>query len=489
MNSRFLFSICLIYLVFPCPVSAQIEKYNLGEIISLAQGESPQVKIEKVRLSNAFWRLQSFKADLKPRINLNATLPNLNRTIDEVVLPTGASQYLNRSQMNNNLGINLSQSISATGGTVFAATGLSRLDIFKTNTTDANFSYRGQPFYLGFSQPISGYNSWKWEKQLRPLEFEASKKIFSENKENIASQVVALYFDLLLSQLELNAISKLKSSSDTLYLLNKSRFEVGKIAETELLQSEINLMNTDVSVAQSKLQVSTANERLRNFLGLQRNVEFELVAPDAIPEFIVTAEDAIDRARKNRSEFINQTISKLNAESNLDRARRNKEISFNGTIGFTQTGKTVAEALSKPLDQEIIFLGINMPIADWGKTKARTEIAKSNLELVNMNNEQERTNFEQEIRLKVNQIQLKKDGVKIAQRANEASNKRFDLSTQRYLIGKISITELNQAIEDQNKSRQAYFNALRDFWVSYFEIRRLTLYDFIERKELVHEQK
>ncbi len=75
--------------------------------------------------------------------------------------------------------------------------------------------------------------------------------------------------------------------------------------------------------------------------------------------------------------------------------------------------------------------------------------------------------------------------IKIAKRAAEASNKRYELSTQLYLIGKISITELNQAIEDQNRSRQAYYNALRDFWEGYFEIRRLTLYDFINNKALI----
>lgn len=479
-------ALALVILLYPWILKAQSEKFNLQQIIRMAQGESPQVKIENVRLSNAYWRLQSFKADLKPRIGLNATLPFLNRTIEEIVLPNGGSQFVNRSLMNNNFGISLSQEIAATGGTIFAATGLSRLDIFKTKNIDGNISYRGQPFYLGFQQPILAYNNWKWDKQVRPLEYEASQKIFSENKENIASQAVILYFDLLIAQLELSAISKLKASSDTLYLLNKSRFDVGKIAETELLQSEINLMNTDVSVAQAKLQVSTANERLRNYLGVQRSINFEVTAPAEIPEFIITPDEAIDYARRHRSEFINQSINKLRAESNLDQAKRNKVINLNATIGFTQTGATISDALTSPLDQEIINFGLNIPVADWGKTKARKEIAKSNLELVNMNNEQERTNFEQEIRLKVNQIQLKKDGVRIATRANEASNKRFELSTQRYLIGKVSITELNQAIEDQNKSRQAYFNALRDFWVSYFEIRRLTLYDFIERKELIY---
>lgn len=478
----------VIFLFFTLPLVAQSdgEKYTLDQIIALSQSAAPDVLLEKTRLSNQYWRLQQYKASLRPQINLDATLPNFNRSIGLITLPDGSGRYINRSLMNNDLSISLQQVLPFTGGTIYAATGLNRLDVFRTTAVDPNVSYLGNPFFIGFSQPLFAFNSWKWDKTIRPLQFEEANKKFTENLENLAMQSVTFFFDLLVAQLEEQAIKSNKANADTLYELNKSRFEVGKIAETELLQSEINAMNTDVELSQASLDVSTANEKLRNFLGIQKSIYFDLYTPNDLPNLTIDPAQAIEYARLNRSEFISNELSELEAKQFLDRARKNQQVRVNltGNLGFTQTGKSVSEVFSNPLDQEIIRLDIGIPLADWGKAKASREIASSNLELVTQTNSQQKSNLEQEISLKVKQFDLKKKRVSIAQRASEASQKRYYFSTQRYLIGKVGIVELSQAIDDQNRSRKAYFSALRDYWLAYYEIRKLTLYDFINDRNI-----
>ncbi|MBK8045359.1 MAG: hypothetical protein IPK21_23515 [Haliscomenobacter sp.] len=59
---------------------------------------------------------------------------------------------------------------------------------------------------------------------------------------------------------------------------------------------------------------------------------------------------------------------------------------------------------------------MEIPIADWGKAKARREIAQSNFELERLNVAQERVNFEQSILLKVRQFDLVRDQVSRALR-------------------------------------------------------------------------
>ena len=261
---------------------------------------------------------------------------------------------------------------------------------------------------------------------------------------------------------------------------------MGKIAETELLQSEINAMNTDVELSQTALNVSTSNEKLRNFLGIQRSISFELITPNELPDLKIDPTQAIEYARQHRSEFISQQVNRLQAEQFLDEAKKDQRANVNltGNLGFTQTGKTINDALKKPLDQEIVRLDIGIPLADWGKSKARREIAGSNLALVNQTISQQKSNLEQEVSLKVKQFDLKKERVRIALRASEASQKRYFFSTQRYLIGKVGIVELSQAIEDQSKSRKAYFSALSEYWLAYYEIRKLTLFDFVNNQKI-----
>ncbi len=477
-----------LFILITVQALSQPEKQTLtlDQVIALAQSEAPEVLLEKTRLSNQYWRLQQYKASLRPQINLNASLPNINRTIDLITLPDGSSQYVNRSLMNNDLAISLNQVIPMTGGTIFAATGLNRLDIFKTSVVDPSISYLSRPFFIGFTQPLFSFNSWKWDKSIRPLQFEEANKKYTENLENLALQAVTYFFDLLVAQLEEQAVKSNKANADTLFELNKSRFQVGKIAETELLQSEINAMNTDVELSQTALNVSTSNEKLRNFLGIQRSISFELITPNELPDLKIDPTQAIEYARQHRSEFISQQVNRLQAEQFLDEAKKDQRANVNltGNLGFTQTGKTINEALKKPLDQEIVRLDIGIPLADWGKSKARREIAGSNLALVNQTISQQKSNLEQEVSLKVKQFDLKKERVRIALRASEASQKRYFFSTQRYLIGKVGIVELSQAIEDQSKSRKAYFSALSEYWLAYYEIRKLTLFDFVNNQKI-----
>ncbi len=56
--------------------------------------------------------------------------------------------------------------------------------------------------------------------------------------------------------------------------------------------------------------------------------------------------------------------------------------------------------------------------------------------------------------------------------------KGYDITKARYLIGKISITDLNIAQAEADNSKSNYINTLWIYWRNYYDLRRLTLYDF-----------
>jgi outer membrane protein TolC len=128
-----------------------------------------------------------------------------------------------------------------------------------------------------------------------------------------------------------------------------------------------------------------------------------------------------------------------------------------------------------------------VPIADWGKSKARRAVALSNRELVQRQVDQERENFKRTILLRAQQFGLVRRNSEIAAQSIEAARLRYEITYQRYLIGKISVTDLNLALGDQESARRAYLQSIRDFWMALFEIRGLTLYDFIQDRSLMFE--
>ncbi|MBK9984995.1 MAG: TolC family protein [Saprospiraceae bacterium] len=154
-------------------------------------------------------------------------------------------------------------------------------------------------------------------------------------------------------------------------------------------------------------------------------------------------------------------------------------------FGLTQTGTKLDQVYTNLIDQEVVRIGLSVPIADWGKSKARKSVALSNLELEQKQIEQEKENFRHVVTLRAQQFDLIRRNAEVAERYFEAARKRYDITYQRYLIGKISVTDLNLALADQEGARRGYLQSIRDFWMALYDIRGLTLYDFVNEKSLM----
>ncbi len=482
-----LYSCFLLLLILQ--VKAQDRNYSLDlfQVITLAQSDAPDALLAETRFTNASWRYKSYLANYKPQLDLGATIPDLSRTIDAITLPDGTEKFINRSLLNSSAFTTLTQNIPLTGGSIFAYSSLRRLDILKTSTINASKSYLTTPISINIQQPLFQFNPMKWDRILSPIEYEESQKEYSEDMEEVAYQAVQYFFDVLNAQLNLEAANQERANADTLFEIGSGRYQVGKIAETELLQLELRVMNADAALAEAELNLQTSTEQLRNHLGIREATSFNLLSPDEIPDIQISPQDALDQARLNRSDIISYRRRQLEADRDVEQEKKSQGVNLdiNGRFGLTQTSTTFSDAYANPLDQEVFTLRLTVPIADWGKQEARKQIALSNQKLIYQTIEQEKVNFERDILIKVQQLDLKRESVTRATKALEAAEKRLDLTHKRYVIGKVDITELNLANNEREKNRQAYITALRNFWEAYYEIRLLTLYDFINKKPLL----
>lgn len=456
---------------------------SLAEVIRIAQGEAPVALIAQTRLSNNYWRYQSSLADFKPQLSFYGTLPDLNRSIESIPLPDGTEKFLNRSFMNTQAGVRMSQRVAQTGGLFYAGTNMRRIDLFGDF---ASKSYLSAPLSVGFIQPLFQFNQYKWDRQLQALDYEFSTKRYSEEKEQIAYDAVNYFFTLYIAQLNLEEAQRQKVYADSLYRISIGRFEVGRIAETSLLQIELRSKNADTDVATELLNYQTANQNLRNFLGVKNEVEFNLLKPEILVDYDVNGAEALQYARAHRSRTTEFRIRLMSAQMDMEEAKKSGgvEIDLSGSFGLSQTAPTFVDAYRNPIDQERITLGFSVPIADWGKNQARREIAKSNLELTQRTIEQDNVNFEQEVVLRVQQFALKRSQLELSLRASEVAEKRVQIAKSRYEIGKIDVTDLNIALNEYQDARKAYIQSVWSLWTAHYEIRNLTLYDFINRKSL-----
>jgi outer membrane protein TolC len=91
---------------------------------------------------------------------------------------------------------------------------------------------------------------------------------------------------------------------------------------------------------------------------------------------------------------------------------------------------------------------------------------------------QDEVNAEQEIITQVRQFELLRLQIEITKKSDQVARERYNVAQNRYLIGKIDITNLNIALTEKDNAKRSYLEALRTYWSSYFNLRRLTLFDF-----------
>jgi outer membrane protein TolC len=460
--------------------SSEVRHLNLEEVIEIAREQSPDALAARHRYRGSYWRHQSYKAGYLPGLRLDATLPNLNRNIQAITLPDGSDVFVRRSLASSSGTLSLNQRIGFTGGQIFMNTGLERIDLIRDdgNTT----SFLSTPINVGFSQPIFGYNPYKWERKIEPLLFQEARKRYIEDLETISMRANNLFFDLLLAQINIEINTLNLANNDTLYEISKGRYSLGRIAENELLQMELNVLNSEAALEQARIDYEAALFRFRSYLGIENVENVTLIVPVERHNMLIQVEAALEQARQNRSDIIALERQQLEAESEVSQARSESRFNANlfAVYGLTQTADNFSDAYVDPLDQQQLRVGIQIPILDWGVGRGRVRMAESNRELVYTNVEQALIDFEQEVFLRVMEFNMLDRQLMIASKADTIADKRYEVSRQRYLIGRIDILELNIALEEKDRAKQRYLAALRNYWRGFYEMRRLTLYDFKE---------
>jgi outer membrane protein TolC len=249
---------------------------------------------------------------------------------------------------------------------------------------------------------------------------------------------------------------------------------------------ELQLLRSQQAVAQSNLDQETALLRLRSYIGISgENERFILSLPESIPQFEVSVDEALKYAMENRSDFIAFERRRHEAESQLASAKGQRfQTTLTASYGFNNSGSTINDVYQDPLNQQRINLGFNVPILDWGRNKSRMRTALANKELTEFIIAQDEVTFEQEIITQVGQFEMLRLQIEITKKSDQVAQERYNVAQNRYLIGKIDITNLNIALTEKDNAKRDYLQALRSFWTAYYDLRRLTLYDFAENRLL-----
>lgn len=475
----------VISFILTCNINAQENRtMTLEDVIRTASQQSLDAFINENMYLSSYWEYRYFKADKLPSLTLNATPFDYNRSMQKVYnYDENRDEFKEREDFNSDLSLDLNQNVGLTGGRIFAS---SSLNMTQKLGDDKVSSYSSTPFSIGYTQQINGYNSLKWESKIEPVKFEKAKKTFLQAQEELSIKATRRFFDLLDAQIEVTISETNLANADTLFTIGKGRFQVGTVTQDELLDLELSHMNAQLALTRAKLELDRAVANLNSFLSFEKNTKIECIIPAELPNLQVNALEAVDHAMTNNPEILNQEQRLLQEDRKVKQAK--SETGVTGDVfalyGLNQNSQEFNEVYQDPLDRQRFRIGVNLPILDWGRRKGQLSMAESNREVVRLSINQEKIDFEQNIIMNVMEFNLQGSQVQNSAKADTIAQLKYDVTQQRFLIGKQDITRLNIARNDREQARRAYVRSLRSYWNYYFTIRELTLYDFEKRVTL-----
>lgn len=470
----------LCFFVLSLTASSQIV-YSLDNIIGLAKGQSPQAKQAETRKENRFWQYRFFKSNYNPQLALSGNLPAYSNQFIPVVQEDGSTQFRPVEQTNSSLALGLFQPIAPTGGSISVNTRASQFQDLVIDDT----RWRSTIVDLTINQPIFAYNDLKWDKKTEPIRYEESKRSYVEEMEFVSRTAVQRFFDYLDAQVNYQIAEFNLSNNDTIYNIEKGRYNIGTTSEDKLLQVELQLLRSKQDLANAELDLQTSRLALRTFIGLNEGENFNLALPEDIPIFPVDEDVALQYAKDNRSDFIAFERRRIEADAQVAEAKGQRfQMNLNASFGLNSAGQSFDQSYQDGQTQQFANLTLNIPIVNWGRNEARMKTALANKQLTDYVIAQEEQNFEQEIITQVRQLDVLRQQIEISRKSDEVAQKRYEVAQNRYLIGKIDITNLNIALTEKDNARRSYINALRSYWIAYYDLRRLTLYDFANNELL-----
>ncbi len=477
------FLICLLICNFFLAHAQDTLRLSLEDAIQSAQIQSPITRSTKLDMIAARWDYQAFQASLKPQISMNANIPGFSRSITEISQDDGSSLFRTQSRAFSDIGLNIQQQIPLTGGSVFFSSSINSL--FNFEPID-NRLWQTNPLLITLIQPIFQINTIKWDKQQEALRYQLAEISYLAALEDISINITQIYFDALTAQTNRDRAQLNVSNNDTIYRISEGRFSVGNIAENELLQSELSLMSARSELEQATLDYEQAVRQLRIELGLERDLPIRLVLPNNLPDSEIDVDLAIEEAMRNGEFTASARLQRFNANRNVAVAKNanNFQADLRATFGLNQSAENLSDAFNNQLDRQFFSVGIDVPIFNWGRAKAENNAAIARQESLNESLELAQQNFENDVYFQVMSIRQLDRQLEISAKSEDIALRRYDISRNRYLIGKISIQDLFIAQQEKDNAQQRYISDLRRFWTAWLGLRRITLYDFEKQEPL-----
>ncbi len=465
-----------LFLPRAAPLAAQ-DALTLGQAIAMAQERGHQAHAAEAALEAGRSRTRSFSSRLLPQLSLTGSLPAYNRSIIAVVQPDGTTLFRPQQQTNASLTMQLTQKLPFTGGDLFVSSSLARLRV--TGQQDIE-TWSSTPFAIGLRQGILRPNAAGWDHREQNVQAELDERSYREAMEDIALTVTGLFYDVYAGRVALRNATANAATNDTLYRLNQGRFEVGKIGENDLLQSELALLRSRTTLDGARLEYDRALAALRLALNLPADRPLAVAVSATLPTLEPDTAVAVAQALRNRAAVIGVELQDVQARRRVTEAKLANGIgaTVQASFGYNATAPEAKLAYQDLLEARQFTLSVQVPLWQWGAHGEDVRAAEAERDRTESLAQSTLEQTAHDAHYAALQLSQARRNVELSAKADTVAGKRFEVAYNRYVIGRISIDNLYIAQNEKDQAVSQFVQALRGYWQAYYRLRRVTLFDF-----------
>jgi outer membrane protein TolC len=473
-------------ITLPLKMNADTIHIHLNDAIELGISRSVDAVVAQNQYVSAYWEYKTFRTELLPEVIFNTTLPHYSRSYNSFQNPDGSFSYVGNDYSLINTSFSINQNIPLTGGRIAVESSFERL---RQHGNNASSHYKSIPGRISLEQPLFGFNRVRWLQRIEPIKYSEAQKRLVSNQEEIALTVIEYYFNLLLGRINLDMAKQNRDNAERLYIVAEARHEMGQLSRVDLLQMEASKLRAQSSLTNAQASFNARMFQLRSFLGIGEDIVLEPVVPEFLTDDIPTLfyPDVLAMALENNAFTQNIRKRMLEASRNVSQSRADRwNMRLLASFGMSGQESYFRDVFhhNNWRNEQIATIGISIPILDWGKGKGRVRIAEANREVVESRIEKEQMDFNQEIFLKVQHFNNQPEQLRLAHATDAIAQQRYDTSVEAFILGKLDILNLNDSQMAKDEARRDYINQMFLLWSYYYQIRSLTLFDFLSNEML-----
>lgn len=470
---------------------------SLQDAIDLALDRSFTVFALKEQFLQTSYLLENAKRQLRTRIDFNSTLPGVNQVISPELLSIGGGQqelvFLRDSVKWLQGELNVMQPL-ITNGRIVLSTRMVGFDAYR-KLPDMKVPARSVQPSVGvqFNQPLFQYNQVRGALKSAQLSLESLDLSYTEDELQRINQVSRQYYALFAQQSALELADQRYRQSERNYQSGVRRLNAGLIAETAVMRLDVTRMNDLDALESTRNQLEQEQFAFNRLVGLPLE---EKVYADAELEYkpvTVDLDRALDLAFEQRSDLrraeIDRELLQLNLRETVSQGRPDLQLN----VGYDVTGNSSLTAtpdqnwqthFEESLNRDNrspntnITLTLRVPIFDWGRNTSLVQRLDSQIEVVNRGINEVHQDLVRVVTDRVRAVESAMRRLEIQMRNVQVAETSYSFTQKRFDRGEITITELNQALDQLAQTRTNHLNAQIEYEMSKADLKEITLWDW-----------